>query len=131
MQRGHKVPQDGKLRRRRARTAVDSDHPGTIIGALAGEHSSSDGRAGTRERQKRHRKVRLLDRQRERTSDLIAVQRAMAGGIHPPRAVPRPVFAGERARWSVFARSIVAIASPAWSIILAAAAKAPEAEAAF
>src|SRR6516164_109886 len=55
----------------------------------------------------------------------------MTGGIHPPRAVPRPVFAGERARWSVFACSIVAIAGPAWSIILAAAAKTPEAKPAF
>ena len=57
----------------------------------------------------------------------------MAGWVHPSRAVARPVAPGERTRRSIFTGSIVAIASPAGAIILAAAAaeEAFEAEAAF
>ena len=77
--------------------------------------------------------MRLLDREREHGAHLIAVQRPVAGGIHPARAVAVPVPCRGRARRSVFAGSIVVIAGAARPEILAeAAAEEPlEAEAAF
>ena len=54
--------------------------------ALRAEHAVVDRRAGAGERQERHRDVRVLDRERQRGAQLIAVERAMAGLAQPARA---------------------------------------------
>ena len=77
---------------------------------------------------KRDREMRVVDRERERSAHLIAVERAVAGAAHPARALPRPVAdAGIIARRGV-ARSVAAEARPSRPVIFAAL-KALEAEA--
>src|SRR5262249_4683128 len=61
--------------------------------ALAGEQADVDGGAGAGERQERHREVRVLDRETERGSQLMAVERAVARPAHPSRRQQRPGLA--------------------------------------
>src|SRR5690349_14600973 len=75
--------------------------------------------------------MRLLHRKRERSAQLISVQRAMTGRAHPARAVARPVLGGAVARRAVLARMVADKAGTAWPEILRAAAEAAEAEAAL
>ena len=60
--------------------------------ALRAEQAVGDGGAGAGERQIGHRDMRISHRERERGAGLVAVQRAMAGGIEPERAVALPVL---------------------------------------
>ena len=74
----------------------------------------------------------VLDRQRERGAKLIAVQRAVAGGRHPARAVAVPVAGrGGEPAGAVVAGLVALVAEPARPEIFAArrAEEAPEAEA--
>ena len=76
--------------------------------------------------------VPVLDRERQRGAQLIAVQRAVAGGRHPARAVAVPVAGrGGRAGGAVVAGLVALVAEPARPEIFAArrAEEAPEAEA--
>src|SRR4029077_20516261 len=116
-----------ELRRRGARAVVDADHPGTIVGGLSAEHAGGDARAGAGQRQERYRQVRLLDGERQRGAQLIAVERAVTAGAHPARAVARPILRRRRRRRPVLAGAVVAIAGAARPEILAAGAAAQEA----
>ena len=77
------------LRRHRAR-AAPVRRAVELARALRAEHAVLDRRAGAGERQERHRDVRVLDRERERGAELVAVERAVAGLAQPARAEPRP-----------------------------------------
>ena len=129
---GHDGSEFDKLRGRGARAGFDSHHPGTVVGALTGEHAGADRRPSAGKRDQSHGNMRLLYRKVERGADLITVERTMAGRIHPPRTVTRPVARCSGASRSVFAGPIVVIAGATRPEILteAAAQKAPEAEAA-
>src|SRR5438445_150377 len=71
--------------------------------------------------------MRAFHRERERGAQLIAVERAMAGGAHPARALPRPILAAE-----IFARQgsagLVAGEAGAAGAVIFAAGKPLEAE---
>ncbi len=122
--RGQQILELAELRRRGSRAIVDAEHPRTIVGHLAAEHAGLNARAGAGQRQEGHGEVRLLDGQRQRGAQLIAVERAMAARAHPARAVTRPIFRRGRRRRSVLAGTIVAIAGAARPEILAAGAAA-------
>lgn len=81
----------------------------TIAGALAAEKAGVDGRAGAGKRQEGHGHLRILDRDRERGAELVAVERAVAGRGHPARAGARPCGDNVAAR---AARRVVAGLQP-------------------
>ena len=58
--------------------------------ALRAEQAVGDGGAGAGQRQIGHRDVRVLHGERQRGAGLVAVQRAMAGGVEPQRALALP-----------------------------------------
>src|SRR5690606_26227774 len=68
-------------------------------------------RAG--ERQERHRQLRVLDRQRERGAELIAIERGMTGSAHPARAALGPVAVDAARRRGQGAGAVAAIAGAA------------------
>ena len=130
MNPGHELLQLGELRRRGSGAGVDANVRRAIVEALPAEHAGIDRGSAAGERQEGHGSVRLLDGERERGTNLIAVQRTMAGGAHPARAVMRPVLGRGVARRSVLAGPVAGKAGAARPVILAAA-EAPETEAAF
>ncbi len=84
-----------------------------FAGALRAEQPVRDGGAGAGQRQVGHRDMRILHGERERGAGLIAVQRAVTGGIEPQRAVALPVrqavrrFAGPSALEPGAARPVI------------------------
>ena len=85
------------LRRHRAGAAAGRR---AFAGALRAEQAALDRRAGAGERQEGDGRPLVLDRERERGAQLVAVQRAVAGRRHPARAVAVPVVGrGGRSRW--------------------------------
>ena len=103
MQGSHQGPQLTELGRRRSRATLDADHPGTVVGALSGKHPGVDSCSGAGQRQQRHGKVRVLDRERQGGAHLIAVERAVTRRIHPAGAMLCPIHSGNRTGRSVFA----------------------------
>src|SRR3712207_3705031 len=61
-----------------------------FAGALVAEQADLDRRAGAGERQEGDRHLGVLDRESQRGADLVAVERAVAGGAQPPRRELRP-----------------------------------------
>src|SRR5262249_48931218 len=95
---------------------------------LRAEHAILDRRAGAGERQERDRDVRVLDRDRERGAQLVAVERAVAALAQPARPQLRPV-AELPSRIRRVAGAVAFEAGAAGTIIFAAGAEAAEAEA--
>src|SRR6185437_3621258 len=126
----HEHFQLGQLSRRRSGAGIQSDVGRAIVETLSVEHSGVDRSSAAGERQEGDRDVRLLDGERERGTDLVAVKRPMARGAHPARAVVRPVLRGNVVRRSALAGSVAGKAGATRPIILSAA-EAPEAEAAL
>src|SRR6185369_5771573 len=92
------------------------------------EQPALDRRAGAGERQERHRDMRVLDRERERGAQLVAVERAVARLAHPARAEPCPL--GEVFRRAVLLAGAVALEGrAAGAEIFAARSEAAETEA--
>ena len=82
--------------------------------ALRAEQAVGDGGAGAGERQIGHRDVRILHGERQRGAGLIAVERTVAGGIEPERALALP----DRQRIRRFAGPSAFIAGAARAVIL-------------
>src|SRR5262249_56776126 len=100
-------------------------------GGWGAERALADLCAGAGEGEKRHRQVRLLDRQCQRGAHLVAVERAMAGCAHPACPVARPILLIAAPRCGApFAGAIAAVASPPGTEIVTArgAEKTAEAE---
>ncbi len=107
---------------------------GTFADPLRVEKSEIDRRPGAGERKEGHGDVRIFHRERERGAHLVAVERAVAGGVEPARVEPGPVgggiAGGTRAQRGI-ARLVAAKAGAAGAEIFAErpAEKAAEAEA--
>ena len=85
-----------------------------FAGALRAEQAVGDGGAGAGQRQIGHRDVRILHGERQRGAGLVAVERTVAGGIEPERALPLPY----RQRIRRFAGPAALIAGAARPVIL-------------
>ncbi len=110
---GDGFAQFGELRGDRALAAGRGFGRRAFPCALRAEQAVDDGGAGAGQRQIGHRDVRMAHRERQRGAGLVAVERAMAGGIEPERALPLPDlqrvgrFAGPSAFVTCTARTII------------------------
>ena len=111
---GQRLAQFGELAVDGARAGARRFRRRAFAGALRAEQAVGDGGAGAGQRQIGHRDVRILHGERQRGAGLVAVERAVAGGIEPQRALALP----DRKRVRRFAGAPALVAGAARAVIL-------------